>query len=147
MSLGRILMSWEGTQPNCQTFSIFSDNPLISFRHSKNILETLVRRSLPLDSSSEMVRSLDGCLDVKLVSSYIPLLPFRHINLNNTKHLHFTGTSFHLIYSISCSKCGMLHIRETGRLLMIRFGERRRVVIREFKIYDAAGSTTRLRKK
>jgi hypothetical protein len=93
MSLGRILMSWDGTRPNCQTFSIFSDNPLISFRHSKNILETLVRRSLPLDSSSEMVRSLDGCLDVKLDSSYIPLLPFRHINLSNTKHLHFTGTS------------------------------------------------------
>ena len=38
----------------------------------------IVRSSLPLDSSSEMVRSLDGCLDVKLVSPYIPLLPFRH---------------------------------------------------------------------
>ena len=140
-------MSWEGNRPNCQTSSIFPDNPLISFRHSKNIRETLVRRSLLLDSSSEMERSLDGCLYVKLVSSYIPLLPFRHIKLNNTKHLHFTGTSSHLIYCISCSKCGMLHIRETGRLLRIRLGKRRRAVISELKISDAAGSTTRLRKK
>jgi hypothetical protein len=101
-------MSWEGTRPNCQTPSIFSDNPLIAVRQSKNILEILIRRSLPLDSSLEMVRSLDGCLDVKLVSSYIPLLPFRHINLNNTKHLHFTGTSSHLIYCISCSKLNVI---------------------------------------
>jgi hypothetical protein len=41
----------------------------------------------------------------------------------------------------------VLHIRETGRLLRIRLGERRRAVISEIKIYDAAGSTMRLRKK
>ena len=44
-----------------------------------------------------------------------------------TKH-HFTCTSSHLIYCISCSRCGMLHIGETGRNLRTRFGEHRRAV-------------------
>ena len=44
------------------------------------------------------------------------------------KH-HFTCTSSHLIYCISCSRCGMLYIGETGRCLRTRFGEHRRSVI------------------
>ena len=43
------------------------------------------------------------------------------------KH-HFTWTSSHLIYCISCSRCGMLYIGETGRCLRTRFGEHRRSV-------------------
>ena len=43
------------------------------------------------------------------------------------KH-HFTCTSSHLIYCISCSRCGMLYIGETGRCLRTRFGEHRRSV-------------------
>ena len=31
--------------------------------------------------------------------------------------------SSHLIYCISCSRCGMLYIGKTGRTLMTRFGE------------------------
>ena len=37
-------------------------------------------------------------------------------------------TSSHLIYCISCSRCGMLYIKETGRCLRTRFGEHRRAV-------------------
>ena len=36
-----------------QTSSIFSDNNPVSFRHSKNIRDILVRSSLPQDSSSD----------------------------------------------------------------------------------------------
>ena len=43
------------------------------------------------------------------------------------KH-HFTCTSSHLIYCISCSRCGMLYIGKTGRCLRSRFGEHRRSV-------------------
>ena len=43
------------------------------------------------------------------------------------KH-HFTCTSSHLIYCISCSRCGMLYIGKTGRCLRTRFGEHRRSV-------------------
>ena len=35
---------------------------------------------------------------------------------------------FHIIHCISCSRCGMLHIGETGRCLRTRFGEHRRAV-------------------
>ena len=37
-------------------------------------------------------------------------------------------TSTHLIYCISCSRCGMLYIGETGRQLRTRFGEHRHAV-------------------
>jgi hypothetical protein len=36
-----------------ETSSIFSDNPLVSFRHSKNIRETLVHSSLAHASTSQ----------------------------------------------------------------------------------------------
>ena len=41
---------------------------------------------------------------------------------------HFTCTSSHLIYCISCNRCGMLCIGETGRCLRTRFGENRRSI-------------------
>ena len=43
----------------------------------------------------------------------------------NIKH---TCTSTHLTYCISCSRCGMLYIGNTGRQLRTRFGEHRRAV-------------------
>ena len=45
---------------------------------------------------------------------------------------NFTCTSTHLIYCISCSRCGMLYIGETGRQLRTRFGEHRRAVSANF---------------
>ena len=42
---------------------------------------------------------------------------------------HFTCTSSHLIYYISCSRCGMLYIALYWRPLRTRFGEHRRAVI------------------
>ncbi len=41
---------------------------------------------------------------------------------------NFTCTSTHLIYCISCSRCGMPYIGETGRQLRTRFGEHRHAV-------------------
>ena len=74
--------------------SIFSNNPLVSFRHKF------------IDSST-------------VISA--PKFTY------NIKH-NFTCTSTHLIYCISCSRCGMLYIGETGRQLRARFGEHRRAV-------------------
>ena len=45
----------------------------------------------------------------------------------NIQH-NFTCTSTHLIYCISCSRCGMLYIGETGRQLRTSFGEHRSAV-------------------
>ena len=39
---------------------------------------------------------------------------------------HFTCTSSDLIYCISCNRCGIIYIKETGRSLRTRFSEHRR---------------------
>ena len=111
-----------------ETSSIFSNNPLVSFRHSKNIRETLVHSSLPQKLSSPCGTFPCGvgqCRTCKFIDSSTTISApefVYHIKL------HFTCTSSHLIYCISCSRCGMLYIEETGRCLRTRFGEHRRSV-------------------
>ena len=112
-----------------ETSSIFSDNPLVSFRHSKNIRETLVHSSLAQVSTSQ--KGTFPCLSSKcktcdfIDSTTIVSAPKSDFHIKR----HFTCASSHLIYCISCSRCGMLYIGETGRCLRTRFGEHRRVVI------------------
>jgi hypothetical protein len=112
-----------------ETSSIFSDNPLVSFRHSKNIRETLVHSSLAQVSTSQ--NGTFPCLSSKcktcnfVDSTTIVSAPKYDFHI---KH-HFTCASSHLIYCISCSRCGLLYIGETGRCLRTRFGEHRRAVI------------------
>ena len=103
-----------------ETSSIFSNNPLVSFRHSKNIRETLVHSNLHQESSplsGTFPCGVAQCKTCKFIDS----------STYNIQH-NFTCTSTYLIYCISCSKCGMLYIGETGRQLRTRFGEHRRAV-------------------
>ena len=111
-----------------ETSSIFSNNPLVSFRHSKNIRETLVHSNLHQESSplsGTFPCGVAQCKTCKFVdsSTVISAPKFSY----NIKH-NFTCTSTHLIYCISCSRRGMLYIGETGRQLRTRFGEHRRAV-------------------
>ena len=110
-----------------ETSSIFSNNPLVFFRHSKNIRETLVHSNLPRELSSPCGTFPCGvgqCKTCKFIDSSITISAPKFVY--HIKH-HFTCTSSHLIYCISCSRCGMLYIGETGRCLS-RFGEHRRSV-------------------
>ena len=94
--------------------SIFSYNPLVSFRHSKNIRETLVHSSLPQELSSPCGTFPCGvgqCKTCKFIDSSTTISAPEFVY--HIKH-HFTCTSSHLIYFISCSRCGMLYIGETG---------------------------------
>ena len=111
-----------------ETSSIFPNNPLVSFRHSKNIRETLVHSSLPQELSSPCGTFPCGvgqCKTCKFIDSSTTISAPKFVY--HIKH-HFTCTSSHLIYCISCSRCGMLYIGETGRCLRTRFGEHRRSV-------------------
>ena len=111
-----------------ETSSIFSNNPLVSFRHSKNIGETLVHRNLPQESLSPCGTFPCGvgqCKTCMFIDSSTTISV--HKCVYHIKH-YFTCTPFHLIYCISCSRCGMLYIGETGRCLRTRFGEHRRAV-------------------
>ncbi len=111
-----------------ETFSIFSNNPLVSFRHSKNIRETLVHSNLHQESSplsGTFPCGVAQCKACKFIdSSTVISAPKSAYNIQH----NFTCTSTHLIYCISCSRCGMLYIGETGRQLRTRFGEHRRAV-------------------
>ena len=111
-----------------ETSSIFSNNPLVSFRHSKNIRETLVHSNLPQELSSPCGTFPCGvgqCKTCKFIDSSTTISAPKFVY--HIKH-HFTCTSSHLIYCISCSRCGMLYIGKTGRCLRTRFGEHRRSV-------------------
>ena len=111
-----------------ETSSIFSNNPLVSFRHSKNIRETLVHSNLLQELSSPCGTFPCGvgqCKTCKFIDSSTTISAPKFVY--HIKH-HFTCTSSHLIYCISCSRCGMLYIGETGRCLRTRFGEHRRSV-------------------
>ena len=111
-----------------ETSSIFSNNPLVSFRHSKNIRETLVHSNLHQESSplsGTFPCGVAQCKTCKFIdSSTVISAPKSPYNIQH----NFTCTSTHLIYCISCSRCGMLYIGETGRQLRTRFGEHRRAV-------------------
>ena len=100
-----------------ETSSIFSNNPLVSFRHSKNIRETLVHSNLHQESSplsGTFPCGVAQCKTCKFIdSSTVISAPKSTYNIQH----NFTCTSTHLIYCISCSRCGMLYIGETGRHL------------------------------
>ena len=111
-----------------QTSSIFSESPLVSFRHNKNIRESLVSSSLTSKTSLS-----EGTFPCKRgnckTCDYIDSTTTISAPKSNYKIKHlFSCTSSHLIYCISCSRCGMLYIGETGRTLRTRFGEHRRAV-------------------
>ena len=110
------------------SFSFSNNRPLVAFRHCKNIRETLVH-SNPHQESSPLSGTFPcgvaQCKTCKFIdSSAVISAPLLTYNIKN----NFTCTSTHLIYCISCSRCGMLYIGETGRQLRTRFGEHRRAV-------------------
>ena len=98
------------------------------FDTTKTFCETLVQSNLHQESSPLSGAFPCGVAQCKICkfidsSTVISAPKFTY----NTQH-KFMCTSTHLIYCISCSRCGMLYIGETGRQLRTRFGEYRRAV-------------------
>ena len=123
-----ILKNFHILQNDPQT-SIFSDNTLVSFRHNKNIRDTLVHSSLQTNCSKPngtFPCDIGQCKTCSFTdSSTVISAPTSQFFIRH----HFTCISSNLIYCISCSKSGLLCIAETGRSLRVRFGEHRRSVI------------------
>ncbi len=121
-------MNFHILKNDLETSSILSNNPLVYFRHSKNIRETLVHSNLHQESSplsGTFPCGVAQCKTCKFIYSCTVISAPKFTD--NIKH-NFTCTSTHLIYCISCIRCGMLYIGETGRQLRTRFGEYRRAV-------------------
>ena len=82
-----------------ETSSIFSNNPLVSFRHSKNIRETLVHSTLLQElspSCGTFSCGLGQCKTCKFIDSSTTVSAPKFVY--HIKH-HFTCTSSHLISS------------------------------------------------
>ncbi len=97
-------------------------------QHSKNIRETLVNSILHQESSplsGTFPCGVAKCKTCKFIDSSTVILAPKFTY--NIKH-NFICTSTPLIYCMSCSRCGMLYIGETGRQLRTRFGEHHRAV-------------------
>ena len=109
---------------NPETSSIFSNNPLVSFRDSKISGKPKSIAAHPRNCRHSVAHS--QCKNCKFIDSSpafsAPTFVY-HI-----KH-HFICSFSNLIYCISCSRFRMLYIRKTGRTLKTRFGQHRRVVI------------------
>ena len=107
-----------------ETSSIFSNNPLVSFRHSKNIGETLVHSNRHEESSpliGTFLCEVAQCETCKFIDSSTVILAPKFTY--NIKH-NFTCTSAHLIYCISCSRVACFTL-ENWETIWTRFGEHR----------------------
>ena len=84
-----------------QISSVFSNVPLFSFEHSKNICETLVHSSLPQDSSSPIITFPCGvprCQTCVFIDSSTTILAQK--SKFDIKH-HFTCASSHISFTAS----------------------------------------------
>ena len=103
--------------------SIFSKNLLISFWHNKNIRETLVHSSLQQNCSEPNGTFPCGIGQSKTCSFTDSDTVISAPNSQFSIKHHFTCLSSNLIYCISCNKCGLLYIGESGKSPRARSGE------------------------
>ena len=110
-----ILRNFHILQNDPETSSIFSDNPLVSFRHNKNIRDTLVHSSLQQNCSEPNGTFPCGIGQCKTCSFTDLDTVISALNSECFIRHHFTCLSSNLIYCISCNKCGVQYIGDTGR--------------------------------
>ena len=96
-----------------ETSSIFTNNPLISFRRNKNMRDNLVRNAL-----RQNLPAPAGTFPCSRARCYTCLF------LNSATSISGPKSN----YCISCSKCCKLYIDETGRRLSDRFAEHLRSI-------------------
>ena len=111
-----------------ETSTIFTVNPLISFRRNKNMRDNLVRsalrQNLPAPAGTFSC-SRARCYTCSFLNSATSISGPKS---NFVIRHNFTCTSSNIIYCISCSKCCKLYIGEMGRRLCDRFAEHLRSV-------------------
>ena len=126
-----ILKNFKLLQNENETGRIFSQPPLISFKHDKSIGNFLVR---------SVVKSDDQPGTFKCAGKGCKTCPFIH-NADKTTGPkgsikitdRFTCTSANVIYCITCTLCKKIYIGETGRRLGDRFRQHLRDVERNDK--------------
>ena len=106
-----------------ETSPIFTEQPLTSYRRSKNIKDSLVQSALKRPSTGPAGTFSCGrsrCYTCACIN------PTTHISGPKSDHTirhKFSCTSTNVIYCITCDKCPKIYIGETGRRLSDRFAE------------------------
>ena len=113
---------------NPETSSIFSDNPLVSFRRNKNIQDSLIHSALRQNLSAPAVTFPCSRTRCNTCSFFNASTCISGPKSNFVIRHCFTGISSSLINLISSSRCGLLYVRETERRLSDRFAEHLRSV-------------------
>ena len=119
-----ILMNDETTR------EVFPLPPLTSYRRDQNIRNILVHTSMKSQFGSPAGTYPCGtprCRMCAHVSATTIIAGPRH---NITVREHLTCKSSNVVYCISCRRCLVLYIGETGRMLRERTGEHLRTIMR-----------------
>ena len=110
----------------CEKITCFikDDNTITDVADLASTLQSFLAKESP-SLSGTFPCGVPQCKTCKFIdSSTVISAPKSTYNIQGK----FTCTSTHIIYCISCSRCGMLYIGETKRQLRKRFGEHRRTV-------------------
>ena len=116
-----ILKNFKLLQNDSDTGRIFSQPPLISFKHDKNIGNFLVRSAFQTSDQPRTFKCARArCKTCPFICNVEKILgPKRSIKITD----HFICSSANVIYCITCNLCKKLYISETGRRLGNRFRE------------------------
>ena len=118
-----LLNNWNILQDSPTVGKVFDKPPLVANRRDKNIKDLLVRSrlksSVPLPIGTHPCNK-NLCLTCGHLSSCTTIKgPLQSFHVTR----HFDCQSHNIIYAISCTKCPLLYIGETGRSLSVRFKE------------------------
>ena len=114
-----------------ETGAIFSQPPLISFKHDKNVGNFLVRSAFKtIEKPGTFKCARSRCKTCPFVQNADKISgPKRSVKITD----RFTCTSANVIYCITCTLCKKLYIGETGRRLGDWFREHLRDVEKDDK--------------
>ena len=107
-----IVKNFKLLQNDPETTTIFSQPPLISYKHEKSISNFLVRNTLKTDHQQGTLQCTCACCKTcPFIFNTDRILGCkRSIQITD----HFSCTSANVIYCITCTFCKKLYIGETG---------------------------------
>ena len=109
--------------------------PVVAFRRSPNLRDTLVTAKLPSNSTTSHPQLPPGsfrcgrnCVTCPYISDGLTNYTFFSTGETRPIKSHLTCDTKNLIYLIQCNRCNLQYIGETKRRLKDRFNEHRRTI-------------------
>ena len=118
-----IKLNFRILQNDPETSAIFTDQPLTSFRHSKNIKDELVHSTIKQPFTGSAGTFSCGRSRCNTCPFLNPTTLISGPQSDHTIRHRFSCISSNVIYCITCDKCPKVYIGENGRRLSDRFAE------------------------